>query len=264
MRFVFASLGLSLAILGVLGIHPGNSPRLLIAEATSGRQAPGGEFAPAAAVQQGSAGAAVTVSSPITAWADDGIRYVFEGQEWDGQSVANVDAALLSLPIRVRGELGNRNLGGLSILVNRSGRTLAGKTPYGSAANFFSTNDGDNQVVLFPDQSPPTVLHELGHAYNLRETPPGRYALVLLQPEMQSFMAATGWRVLSTPEQVGAARDQTAVAYAYDGGFAWPRISHSDPLEDFANTFALYFSSPDGLQSQSPERFAWFEANVGQ
>ncbi|HEY7268388.1 MAG TPA: hypothetical protein VH951_01050 [Dehalococcoidia bacterium] len=203
-------------------------------------------------------------SQPGQRWLAEGFVFVTQGQDWDDASFKNVDAALATLPQRIRAQLGNRSLGGLSILVNRTGTALSGKQPYGGAANFFSTNDGHNELVLFPDQSVLTTLHELGHAYNLRRIAAGRYALALLDPETQSFMAATGWRVLSTPDQVRAARDQIEVQYAYDGAFMWPRLSHNDPLEDFANSFALYFYSPGDLQKVSPERFAWFEANVGQ
>ncbi len=108
------------------------------------------------------------------------------------------------------------------------------------------------------------MLHELGHAYNLRRTAAGRYALVLLDPQMQSFMAAVGWSVLSTDAQVRAAVDQIGVSYSYDGGFMWSNLSHNDPLEDFANSFATYFLDPAGLNSLSPARYAWFAANIGR
>jgi hypothetical protein len=192
------------------------------------------------------------------------VTYATAGQEWDAASRVNVDRAFALLPPRIAAELGNSALGPLKVLVNRSGRTLSGAQPYGGAANFYSTNEGDNEVILYPDQSTLTTLHELGHAFNLRHEPPGRYALVVLEPEMESFMAATGWRLLSSNEEVQRARDQVSLSFAYDGKFAWPHLSHDDPLEDFANSFALYFYDPDGLRTQSPERFDWFAANVGR
>ncbi len=186
-----------------------------------------------------------------------------DGQDWDAGSYTNVEGALSRIPARIRAQLGNRGLGPVNVLVNSAGRSLSGKQPYGGPANFYSTNDGHNELVLFPDQSVLTIMHELGHSYNLRRSPAGRYALVLLDPEMQSFMAATGWRVLSSTDQVQAARDQMQVSFAHDGPQVWPRLSHDDPLEDFANSFALYFFAPDELHQRSPERFAWFDANVG-
>ena len=201
-------------------------------------------------------------ASPADSWRAEGILLVTDGQAWDAASLANVDAALAQLPPAVRAGLGNRALGPLHILVNSEGRSLSGKQPYGGAANFFSTNDGVNELVLYAGQSVATVLHELGHAYNLRAVPAGRYALVLLEPEMASFMASTGWSVVSSPNQVRAAVDQTQVAYGYEGGFTWPRLSNLDPLEDFANSFALYFLDAAQLRQLSPERFDWFAANL--
>ena len=37
-------------------------------------------------------------------------------------------------------------------------------------------------------------------------------------------------------------------------------MSRNDPLEDFANSFALFFVNPGDLASRSPERYAWFAA----
>ena len=45
------------------------------------------------------------------------------------------------------------------------------------------TNDGKNELILYPKQSVFTIVHELGHAYNLRRTAAGRYNLVLLDAE---------------------------------------------------------------------------------
>jgi len=224
--------------------------------------------APAAVAAAPSAPAppATVAAAPSAAqvWASQGFIFVLGGQDWDDTSTANVDGALSKLPASVRARLGNRAFGPMNILVNREGRTLSGKQPYGGPANFFSTNDSRNELVLYPGQSVLTTLHELGHAYNLRNIAAGRYALVLLEPEMQSFMAATGWRVLSTPDEVRSARDQLQVKFAYDGPRVWNNLSHDDPLEDFANSFALYFYAPEDLRAKSPERFSWFDAHLGQ
>jgi hypothetical protein len=217
--------------------------------------------APSAPVQAAPTSQAVSASER---WLTESVLFVLEGQDWDATSFRNVETALALLPPHVGGLLGNKDLGPLHIIVNRYGRSLSGKQPYGQAANFFSTNDGKNELVLYPSQSVLTVLHELGHAYNLRAVPAGRYALVLLDPEMESFMAATGWRLLSTPEQLWAARDHMQVKMAYEGGFLWERTSNHDPLEDFANSFALYFYDGERLRALSSERFDWFEANVGR
>jgi hypothetical protein len=222
--------------------------------------APAVEQAPRVAAPAAAAAppAAAAPTTPAERWRAEGFIFEMEGQEWDQASITNVDAALSLLPASVRARIGNRALGPIHVIVNTQGRTLSGKAPYGRAANFFSTNEGRNELVLYPGQSVATIIHELGHAYNLRTTPAGRYALVLLDPEMASFMAATGWRVLSSAEQVRAAVDQTQVSYAYDGGFTWPRLSHMNPLEDFANSFAQYFLDPARLSQASPARYDWF------
>ena len=167
------------------------------------------------------------------------------------------------LPPQVRDDLGNAALGPLYVLINSNGTTLSGRQPYGRAANFYSTNDGRNEVVVYPGQSTRTVLHELGHAYNLRHTPAGAYARVFLDPEMQSFLGAAGWRVFTPAETLLSMSDHSKVEYVYDGPRIWQLLSRDDPLEDFASSFALYFSAPGELRSLSAERYAWFEERFG-
>jgi hypothetical protein len=181
-----------------------------------------------------------------------------EPEGWDADSRRNITEALALLPAGLRAELGNPALGPLLIQVNDAGRTLSGRQPYGQAANFYSTNEGRNEVVLYPGQSARTALHELGHAFNLRGVAPGAYAQVFLQPEMQSFMAAAGWRVLTPVEALRDLRDHAAVSLAYDGPSIWTSLSRNDPLEDFANSFAAYFAAPEELKQLSPPRYAWF------
>ncbi len=214
-----------------------------------------------------SAAPAVAPSNIATAadrWATAGIVLVSDGQAWDDLSLANVDAALSILPQSVLANLGNPALGPLHILVNTEGRALSGSQPYGGAANYFSTNDGVNELVLYPGQRVTTVLHELGHAYNLRSTPAGHYAQVLIDPEMESFMAATGWLVVTPRDEVATAVDHTQVVFDYEGTFTWPELSHFDPLEDYANTFAMYYADPSGLRASSPERYNWMAANLSK
>jgi hypothetical protein len=196
-------------------------------------------------------------AGPIGRWAAAGIMIETEGQMLDDFSLANVDAALSALPAEVLAQLGNPAFGSLHILVNTDGRVLSGDQPYGGAANFFSTNEGTNELVLYPQQSVFTIVHELGHAYNLRGVGAGRYAMVLLDPEMRSFLTATGWQILSSDAEIRGAVDHMRVSYSYTGSFHWPRMSNDDPLEDFANSFAMYFLDPEGLRQLSPERYQW-------
>ncbi len=207
--------------------------------------------------------AAAPVVTIADKWLARGVR--LQGSDsWDDVSLANVDAALAAVPARMLGSLGNPALGPLNVLVNPSGRTMSGAQPYGGAANFFSTNDGINELVLYPKQSVFTIVHELGHAYNLRRTAAGRYNLVLLDAEMQSFMAAAGWRVTSSESQIRSAVDHMGIVFINEGGFTWPRLSHDDPLEDFANSFATFYLDPAGLRAMSAARYNWFAANVGR
>src|SRR6266545_3846893 len=105
-------------------------------------------------------------------WRSEGV-YLIDAGKWSERSRAMVDDALALLLDNVRVELGNPSLGPIYVSVNREGRTMSGQQPYHRAANFFSTNEGRNEVVLFPDQTSRTAMHELGHAYNLRHVPAG-------------------------------------------------------------------------------------------
>jgi hypothetical protein len=191
-----------------------------------------------------------------------GVEIVTDGQSWDDASLNTVLDALSRLPPHVVTQLGSRTYGRLYILSNSESRSLSGAKVYSSGANFYSNNDGRNELVLFPNQGTKTVLHELGHAYQLRLTPPGRYAWVFFQEEMRDFMRSTGWRLLSSDAEVAAAVDQTQLSFAYDGPQVWQSLSNNDPLEDYANSFALFFYDPQQLQQLSPARYQWMLTNV--
>jgi hypothetical protein len=190
------------------------------------------------------------------------VEIEMEGQAWDEYSLIPILDALSRLPDHVVNRLGSRFYGRLHILSNPDGVTLSGYAPYSQGGNFYSNNDGPNEVVLLPNQGTLTVLHELGHAYQMRLVPPGRYAWVLFQEEMRDFMRATGWRLLSSDEEVAAAHDQTELQFAYDGPKVWNYLSRDDPIEDYANSFALFFYDPEALRQLSPERYDWFALNV--
>lgn len=192
-----------------------------------------------------------------------GVEIVMDGQSWDEASLNAVLDALSRLPPHIVRQLGSRIYGRLYILSNPDSRSLSGSKVYSSGANFYSNNDGRNELVLYPDQGTRTVLHELGHAYQLRLTPPGRYAWVFFQEEIRDFMRATGWRLLSSDAEVAAAVDQTQLKFGYDGPTVWQSMSNNDPLEDYANSFALFFYDPQQLSELSPARYQWMLANVG-
>jgi hypothetical protein len=238
----------------------------VLASFAGGLQAPEALVQPVAAIPTPASESDSVLLAPaappnaaVERWSDEPI-YLGVPQTWSGDSRRTVDRALALLPQAVRESLGNPTLGPLYVSVSADGHTLSGEQPYGHAANFFTTNEGRNEVVLFPDQGLLTVLHELGHAYNLRRTPAGSYAAVYLDDEMLSFMSAAGWRLLTPPDRLKYIRDQSQVELVHDGDPIWTDLSRDDALEDFADSFALYFAYPDRLKALSPSRFAWFQA----
>ncbi|OGY24148.1 MAG: hypothetical protein A2172_01220 [Candidatus Woykebacteria bacterium RBG_13_40_15] len=191
-----------------------------------------------------------------------GVEIVLVGQSWSETSLGAVDDALSRLPPHVVSQLGSRFNGSLYILCNTESRTLSGTSVFSHGANFYSNSDGRNELVLYPDQSTPTVLHELAHAYQLRLVPAGKYALVFRDEKMKDFMQATGWRLLSSDAQVETALDQTQLSFAYDGPTVWHFMSNNDPLEDYANSFALFFYDLERLRQLSPVRYDWILEHV--
>ena len=77
-------------------------------------------------------------------------------------------------------------------------------------------------------------------------------------------MGVTGWRIKTPPEVLAGIRDHTRVEIAYGGSMIWTSLSRNDPLEDFANSFAMYFLDPASLQQMSPDRYTWMAATFGR
>lgn len=191
-----------------------------------------------------------------------GVEIVEEGQTWDEPSLNAVLNALELLPPHVVSNLGNPEYGPLRILANAEATSLSGARPYASGANYYYNSDGGNEIVLTPFQGTLTILHEMGHAYQMRGVPAGRYAWVYLDPEMRDFMAASGWRLLSSEEQVRDSFDGTDLRFQYEGASIWKFLSREDPAEDYANSFALFFHDPATLEQVSPVRYEWFLQHV--
>lgn len=190
------------------------------------------------------------------------VEIVTEGQTWNERDLDNVLEALHKLPPHVVHRLGNRYYGRLNVLSNPGGVTSEGWQPYANGANFYSNYNEHNQVVLVPNQSVFTILHELGHSYQMREVPSNHYAWVFFQTEMREFMDATQWKLLSTDAEVAANRDVASLRFEYTGPEVWQTLSHFDPVEDYANSFAMYFYDPAELQRRSPARFAFMRDHV--
>jgi hypothetical protein len=232
--------------------------------------------------------AAVTLVAEIEAeW---GIDVVTDGQNWganEEQQLRNIGAvksALEALPPNVIAAATRNDHGTLAILSNNAGRTLAGWQPYGSgAANFYATEDYDSsgrvetsQIVLQNGASTMTIAHELLHAYQMRNVAPGRYGEALLTPDMTSFMAATGWILNVSEEQlaasVGASWDNINSLFDYVG----PELVYEsekgetvhaytpNPVEAFTVVGALYYAAPDGTPLPDwADYWVWFDANLG-
>ena len=192
------------------------------------------------------------------------VEIVVEDQTWDEESVYTIADALGRLPEHVVRRLGNRYYGRLQVLSNSDGVALDGWQPFDTGANFYSNYNRRNELVLVPNQGLRTVLHELGHAYQMREVPSNRYAWVFFQTEMREFMDATGWQLLSGDADVAAARSVAQLAFSYRGAQIWDRLSNEDPTEDYANSFALYFSDPEELEALSLARYEFMRDHVAR
>jgi hypothetical protein len=192
------------------------------------------------------------------------VEIVTEGQTWNEEGLDNILTALNKLPPHVVRRLGNRYYGRLQVLSNPGGVTIEGWQPYANGANFYSNYNDRNQLVLVPNQSVFTILHELGHAYQMREVPSNRYAWVFFQSEMREFMDATGWKLLNTDAEIALNRDVASLRFEYTGPQVWQTLSHFDPVEDYANSFAMYFQDPAQLQVRSPARYAFIRDHVAK
>lgn len=219
-----------------------------------------------------------------------GIRIALEGQDWGADEAAQkrnigaVMSAVERLPDTIISAAVTGPREPLTVLSNAHGRTLSGWQPYGDIAKSFYTNSGQsgagqrpaNQIVLAPGAEVSTVVHELLHAYQFRTTEPGEYVLALLADEMQSFMAATGWRrtVSETELRAAAHRPWETVdgLFVYEGRPLEYRdasgslvfLDPPNPVEAFAMAGALYYARPDGTPLPDwPEHWQWFRANTG-
>jgi hypothetical protein len=219
-----------------------------------------------------------------------GVRISVEGQDWgpdEASQVANVQAvtsAIDRLPDTVISAVVAHDHGPLTFVSNDEGRTLDGWQPYGGHPMTYYTNSdqgpggyhASNQAVIRVGATSISVGHEILHAYQFRTVSPDEYALALLQPEMRSFMEATGWRQSGSDEQVRQTINQPWSAldslYVYEGrtliysaaSGATSTIAPSNPIEAFATTGSVYYTRPSWMPLPDwPEYWAWFSANLG-
>jgi hypothetical protein len=215
-----------------------------------------------------------------------GVRIVLDGQDWgpnEASQVANVQAVISAidrLPDTVISAVVAHAHGPLTFVSNDQGRTLDGWQPYGDHPRTYYTNSdqgpggyhASNQVVVSVGASSMSIGHEVLHAYQFRNVGPDEYALALLQPEVRSFMEATGWRQSGSDEQVRQAVNQPWSAldslYVYGGRpltySTASTIAPTNPVEAFAVTGSIYYTRPSWMPLPDwPEYWAWFNANVG-
>jgi len=218
-----------------------------------------------------------------------GVRIVVDGQDWgatEGAQADNVRAVISAidrLPDTVISAVVSHPQGPLAFVSNNDGRTLDGWQPYGARPMTYYTNSDQgpggyhaaNQVVLSVGATSSSIGHEIMHAYQARGVGPDEYALSLLQPEMRSFMLATGWRQIGTDEEVRAAKDQPwsvlNALYVYEG----PPLTYStgsgggstlvaaNPFEAFAIAGSMYYTRPAWMPDPNwTEYWAWFQSHL--
>ncbi len=84
----------------------------------------------------------------------------------------------------------------------------------------------------------------------------------IVSPLEFEFMAATGWEILSSDEEVAAAHSVADLRFSYSGPRIWETLSNEDPSEDYASSFALYFLDPAELERLSPARYDFMHDHV--
>ncbi|HEU4758600.1 MAG TPA: hypothetical protein VFT91_01335 [Dehalococcoidia bacterium] len=219
-----------------------------------------------------------------------GIRIALDGQDWgpdEASQAANVGAVISAidrLPVRVTSSVVAHPYGPLTFVSNLQGRTVDGWQPYGGFAMAYYTNSDQgpagkrpaNEVVLITGSADLSIAHEVLHAYQFRDLSPDQYVLALLGDEMRSFMAATGWRQMTSDDEVRAAATQPWESvnglFAYDGrpltyvsaAGSQVTLTPANPLEAFAVAGSIYYARPQGMpQPDWPEYWAWLSQNLG-
>ena len=217
-----------------------------------------------------------------------GVRILDAGQDWGAtgdlqlRNVGAAGEALASVPAGVR--VATAASRPLTFLSNHTGMTEAGWEPYGAReANFYSNEDvstsgrvAANQIVLQPGSNSQTIAHEIMHAYQMRDTAAGQYALALLTPEMKSFMGATGWTQTGTDDDVRAAASGgwTGInaLFKYEGRPLTYNNEFGDavtlftpnPLEAYAEAGGLFYGhSSRTTLPEWPEYWDWFRSHTG-
>ncbi|MFQ5471754.1 MAG: hypothetical protein ACE5FA_02555 [Dehalococcoidia bacterium] len=220
-------------------------------------------------------------ASALVAYAKEqfGIEIEASGQDWgtdESEQATNIGAVVSAwerLPASVASAVADHAHGSLVIVSNQQGRTVGGWQPYGDAAMSFYTNsdqgaDGygaSHQIVLATGAGVTTVLHELLHAYEMRNGGADQYVAALLDDVMLSFMETAGWRLLVSEQELLANANEPWETvnsfFAYEGPDRAGRASN--PLEDFASAGAIFYGGGDGPSLGQPDVSDWFSSNLG-
>jgi hypothetical protein len=231
------------------------------------------EFVPAAPAAELSSSAMALVRY---ANEEFGIEIKTSGQDWGAteiDQVANIGAVVSAwerLPASVRSAVADHRHGSLRILSNTQGRTSGGWQPYGDAMTSFYTNSDQSeagygpshQIVLATGADVETALHEIFHAYEMRNVGADQYVAALLEEEMLSFMETSGWTLLVSQDELLASAHEPWETinglFAYEG----PDTAHgANPLEAFASAAATFYGNGSSEFGQ-PDLSAWLSANL--
>lgn len=150
---------------------------------------------------------------------------------------------------------------GLHVYETTDGCTSTGFCPYGgeSSANYYYAPL--REIVISPGQGKLTLFHEGCHAHQhqviLDEI--GREPTLDMREwidtaEGQSFITTTGWTADGGLDPYGP------TFLPNETPWAW--LSHQSPVEDFANTCALWLAEPEELRHRDPLRYAWAERHL--
>lgn len=133
---------------------------------------------------------------------------------------------------------------GVHIHVTDSGCTTEMDCPYGRPGNFYWAPL--RQVVVMPGQGERTVMHELCHAH--------QHQVILEELGREPALDLREW--------YGTSEGQSFSALAAEHPPPWAWLSALTPLEDFANTCALWNVDPDELRKRDPARWEWMKENL--
>ena len=189
-------------------------------------------------------------------------RYIFEAGAWQDDEIELVDSSLKELHQLTGSDHLLERHDNTSLSFVRQGRVTDrfGETPYQFSTNAAGeivanrayvggTNDDRGRITITDDAFElgdrylrQTVFHEIGHNFDERHE-----NLYLGTSLIDIFRRRSGWDYQSKGEEVSSWQTESN-----DGGWAYNSSANfmrdygrTNPLEDFATTFAAYFMGSD-------------------